>query len=61
MSRATAEEFEKWLPGKSTGKFAKLRRFGKRRLRRIRRREERAFCVGVGTEPRPRHTGGWMY
>jgi len=62
MSRATAEEFENRVPGNARhSKHAKLRRQGKRMLRRIRRREEVAFCRNFGPEPRPRHTGGWAY
>lgn len=62
MSRATAEEFENKVPGNARhSKFARIRRKGKRLLRRIRRREEKAFCRGTGPEPRPRHTGGWCY
>ena len=62
MSRATTEEFENRIPGNARhSKYVRIRRDGKRRLRRIRHREESAFCRGNGGEPRIRHTGGWCY
>lgn len=66
MSRATAEQLENWMPGGCIGKWANLRRYYKRVLRRIRRREEKAFARAAqhgldAPEPRPRHLGGWVY
>lgn len=63
MSRATAQELERWFPSSNHGKWANLRRWAKRQLRRIRRREEREYCRQPEhkAEPRPRHTGGWLY
>lgn len=37
----------------------KHRRAMKRRLRKVRRRDERTYCAGCGPEPRARHTKGW--
>jgi hypothetical protein len=50
----------RWMRGSARhSKYAAFRRAAKQRLKRIRRREERAHCAGHGCEPRPRHTGGW--
>lgn len=60
MSRSTAEVLVRWMRGSARhSKYASFRRDVKQRLKRIRRREERAYCAGHGCEPRFRHTRGW--